>query len=235
MLSPLLNVGLLTPREVLDRALEQAETHEVPLNDLEGFVRQLIGWREFMRGVYVTDAEAMRSSNVRKQRRLPGPAWREGTLGIPPYDDALKTLHRYGWNHHIERLMVIANLMNLAELAPATVYDFFMDHYLDAYDWVMVPNVFGMGLTSDDGTFATKPYICGSNYWLKMSDYRKGDWCNVVDGLYWRFVDHHRAALAANPRTAVMPRNLDRLKTERRELIFTAAGQFLDRHTRLPA
>lgn len=230
-LAPLLNIGLLTPQEVLERVLEQAQEQQVPINDLEGFVRQLIGWREFIRGVYESDGAAMRTHNARNQQRQPGPAWYSGRLGIPPYDDAIATMHRYGWNHHIDRLMVIANLMNLAELEPTRVCDFFMDHYLDAYDWVMVPNVYGMGLNSDANTFATKPYICGSNYWLKMSDYRRGDWCDVVDGLYWRFVAEHRETLASNPRTAMMPRNLDRLKPARQSLIFSAAHAFLDRHT----
>ena len=230
-LSPLLNLGLITPDEVLEKALAYAAEQAVPINDREGFVRQLIGWREFIHGVYQRHGPAMRSANQRSQSRRLTAAWHEGTLGIPPYDDAVKTLQNYGWNHHIERLMVIANLMNLAEIEPHDVYEFFMAGYLDAYDWVMVPNVYGMGLNSDDNTFATKPYICGSNYWLKMSDYRKGDWCDVVDGLYWRFVRVHRKTLAANPRTAMMPRNLDRLKAERKTTIFAAADAFLEQHT----
>jgi deoxyribodipyrimidine photolyase-related protein len=231
-LSPLLNLGLLTPDEVLERALAQAEASAVPINDVEGFTRQLIGWREFVHGVYQRHGEDMRHANQRRQTRRLTDSWHEGALGIPPYDDAVKTMRRYGWNHHIERLMVIANLMNLAEIQPLDVHEFFMTWYLDAYDWVMVPNVYGMGLNSDDNTFATKPYICGSNYWLKMSDYGKGDWTDVVDGLYWRFVREHRDTLARNPRTAMMPRNLDRLKGTRKTAIFAAADQFLKAHTR---
>jgi len=231
-LSPLLNLGLLTPSEVLDRALAFADKNAIPLNDLEGFVRQLIGWREFVYGVYVNHGVPMRVANSRDQTRGMMPSWVNGQLGIPPFDHAIATLKRTGWNHHIERLMVIANLMNLAQIEPDAVYEFFMTHYIDAYDWVMVPNVYGMGLNSDDNTFATKPYICGSNYWLKMSDYKKGDWCNVVDGLYWRFVDRHKETLARNPRTAVLPANLKRLTGERRQLLFSAADQFMKQHTR---
>jgi len=174
----------------------------------------------------------MRAANSRNQTHSMLPSWSLGELGIPPFDDAIKTLRRTGWNHHIERLMVIANLMNLAQIEPTEVYEFFMTHYVDAYDWVMVPNVYGMGLNSDNNTFATKPYICGSNYWLKMSDYKKGDWCNVVDGLYWRFVERHQATLARNPRTAVLPANLKRLSGERRQLLFSAADAFMAQHTR---
>ncbi len=127
--------------------------------------------------------------------------------------------------------MVIANLMNLAQIEPDDVFEFFMTNYVDAYEWVMVPNVYGMGLNSDHNTFATKPYICGSNYWLKMSDYRKGPWCDVVDGLYWKFVDRHRDVLSRNPRTAMMLANFNRLKSDRKQIIFSAADQFLQRHT----
>ena len=103
--------------------------------------------------------------------------------------------------------------------------------FVDSSDWVMVPNVYGMGLFSDGGIFATKPYICGSNYLLKMSDYKKGPWCDVMDGLYWRFIDKNRDFFVTNPRLALMPRALDRLKSERRQTIFAAAEDFLAKHT----
>lgn len=234
-LSPLINLGLVTPQEVLDRTLLFADQNVVPINDLEGFVRQLIGWREFMFGVYVVEGESMRHTNSRTQTRRMTPAWLAGDLGIPPFDDAIATLKRTGWNHHIERLMIIANLMNLAQIEPGQVFEFFMTNYLDAYDWVMVPNVYGMGLNSDNNTFATKPYICGSNYWLKMSDYQKGPWCDVVDGLYWQFVDRHRDVLAENTRTAMMLANLRRLNPERKHVIYNAADRFIAQHTQAPA
>jgi deoxyribodipyrimidine photolyase-related protein len=106
-----------------------------------------------------------------------------------------------------------------------------MEMFVDSSEWVMGPNVYGMGLFSDGGVFATKPYLCGSNYLLKMSDYARGEWCDIVDGLYWRFIDKHRDFFAGNPRLAVMPRTLDRLKEERRATIFAAAEAFLEEHT----
>jgi deoxyribodipyrimidine photolyase-related protein len=136
-----------------------------------------------------------------------------------------------GWAHHIERLMVVGNLMNLARIHPQAVHQWFMEMYVDSAHWVMGPNVYGMALFSDGGIFATKPYICGSSYIRKMGDYGKGDWCDVVDGLYWRFVHDHQAYLAKNHRTAMMPRNLARLKADRRETIFSAADDFLKRKT----
>jgi len=232
VLSPLLNVGLITPREVLSRTLEHASANEVPLNDLEGFVRQLIGWREFVRGVYRKYSAPMRERNAWQAKRSMAPTWLQANTGIPPLDAALRHARDFAWNHHIERLMVIANLMNLCEIAPRDAYRFFMAHYADAYDWVMVPNVFGMGLTSDGGIFATKPYICGSNYLRKMSDYPGGAWCDIVDGLYWRFVLKHRAVLSMNPRLGVMTASADRLDPGRRARLLAAADAFLAAHTR---
>ena len=128
--------------------------------------------------------------------------------------------------------MVVANLMTLCEIEPKAAHRWFMEMYVDSASWVMGPNVYGMGVFSDGGIFATKPYICGSNYLLKMSDYKKGPWCDVMDGLYWRFIDNNREFFSTNPRLALMPRALDRLKPERKEIIFSAAEAFLLRHTR---
>ena len=127
--------------------------------------------------------------------------------------------------------MVIANLMNLSEIHPNDVYEYFMTYYIDAYDWVMVPNVYGMGLNSEGGVFATKPYICGSNYLLKMSDFPKGDWCDIVDGLYWRFVANNLSELQGNQRMAFFSKGLQQLDGERKQRIFSAADAFLERCT----
>ncbi len=231
VLSPLMNVGLITPEEVIERVLEAADDRQVPLNDLEGFIRQIIGWREFIRGAYRRYGRTMRNRNVwGGERRLAG-TWQSATTGLLPLDAALRTNRDYAWNHHIERLMVIANLMNLAGIRPDEVYRFFMANYVDAYDWVMVPNVFGMGLTSDGGIFATKPYICGSNYIRRMSDYPGGDWTEVMNGLYWRFVSRHRDLLARNPRLAMITRTLDRMAPDRLRRLFGLAETFIDEHT----
>ena len=140
--------------------------------------------------------------------------------------------NRLGWAHHIQRLMVVANLMTLCEIRPTSAWRWFMEMYVDSSEWVMGPNVFGMGIFSDGGVFATKPYICGSNYLLKMSDYKRADWCETVDGLYWRFIHKNRDFFQSNPRLALMPRALDRLDPERRSRIFAAAETFLAQATR---
>lgn len=233
-LSPLLNIGLITPEEVLQAVLTAAAEQQIPINDLEGFVRQLIGWREFVRGTYLRHAEQMRSGNAWNAQRRMADSWRLGQTGILPLDQAMTTANQYAWNHHIERLMIIANLQNLCEIHPQDAFRFFMETHIDAYDWVMVPNLFGMGLTSDNGVFATKPYICGSNYMLRMSDYGKGEWCDTVDGLYWRFIAKHRAKLEAQPRLKMMVGALDRMDGARRERIINQADAFLAAHTLPP-
>jgi deoxyribodipyrimidine photolyase-related protein len=232
VLSPFLNIGLITPDEVIKRALEAADARQVPLNDLEGFIRQVVGWREFIRGAYRRHGHTMRNRNVWGGNRELTDSWTNAATGLTPLDSALQTNQDYGWNHHIERLMVIANLMNLAEIHPSAVYRFFMANYIDAYDWVMVPNVFGMGLTSDGGIFTSKPYICGSNYIRRMSDHPGGDWTDVMDGLYWRFVSKHRQLLACNPRLAMMTRVLDRMDRKRLRYLAERAESFISEHTR---
>ena len=229
LLSPCINLGLLTPDEVVARVLEKADG--VPLQSLEGFVRQVIGWREFVRGVYREFGEKQEESNFWAHEREFTSAWYDGTTGIMPLDETIQTAQRLGWTHHIPRLMVLGNLMTLCEIRPTAAHRWFMEMFVDSSEWVMGPNVYGMGLFSDGGVFATKPYLCGSNYLLKMSDYKKGPWCDVVDGLYWRFIDKHREFFAGNPRLAVMPRTLDRLSESRRETIFSAAEDFLEQHT----
>ncbi len=231
VLSPTLNLGLITPDEVLDRALEAGEKRDVPINALEGFVRQIIGWREFIRGTDRHFGQRQAESNFWDHHRKLAPCWYDGTTGLLPLDDAIRKTVKLGWAHHIERLMVLGNLMLLCEVEPSAAYQWFMEMFVDSSDWVMGPNVYGMALFSDGGVFSTKPYICGSNYILKMSDYGKGDWCDVMDGLYWRFVDRHRAFFSGNPRLAVMPKTLDRIGDERRTRIFELADRFIDRVT----
>ena len=229
LLSPYLNMGLLTPDEVVDQVVAAAD--EMPIQSVEGFVRQVIGWREFVRGVYREFGDRQEKANFWSHERELTTAWYAGETGIPPLDDVILSVQELGWAHHIPRLMILGNLMTLCEIRPQSAHRWFMEMFVDSSEWVMGPNVYGMGLFSDGGIFATKPYICGSNYLLKMSDYKKGDWCETVDGLYWRFIDKHRDFFAGNPRLALMPRALDRLDEERRKRIFAAAQEFIDTHT----
>jgi len=223
-----LNNGLLTPLQVIDAVLEYHQKTPVSLPSLEGFVRQIIGWREYIRGLYVTQGTKMRSSNALGKERALSAAWWDGTTGLPPVDDVITKVQKHAYAHHIERLMIMGNSMLLCDIHPDDVYTWFMSMFIDAYDWVMVPNVYGMSQFSDLGSMVTKPYISGSNYILNMSHYQKDDWCDVWDGLFWGFVEHHQDLLAKNPRTSMMVKNLKRLNDDRRRIIAYRAKDFLD-------
>ncbi len=230
-LSPYINLGLITPELIIKKVLDFHIKHKIRLNSLEGYIRQVIGWREFMRGIYQSYSDEMENGNFFNHNRKMKKSWYEGSTGLPPLDHAIKNALNYGWSHHIERLMILSNIMNLCEIKPTIVYKWFMEMFVDSSDWVMVPNVYGMGLFSDGGIFATKPYICGSSYFMKMMDFKKGDWCNIMDGLYWRFIDRNRKFFLRNPRLSMMVRIFDKMKTDRKKLILSAADKFIKQNT----
>lgn len=210
VLSPLLNIGILTPQEVIQATLSFAESNEVPINSLEGFLRQILGWREFVRASYVVAGNSQRALNFfHHHHKIPKKFWK-GSTGMLPIDLAVKNVLRTGYCHHIERLMVLGNFLLLTECSPDEVYGWFMGNFVDAYDWVMVPNVYGMSQYADGGKMVTKPYISGSNYLLKMSNYEKGDWTEIWDGLFWRFLQRHRELFYSNPRTHVLVKLLEK-------------------------
>ena len=144
VLTPMMNIGLITPDVVIDKALAYAKLHQVPLNSVEGFIRQIVGWREFIRGMYQSRGVYQRTHNFWAFKRSIPPSFYNGTTGIKPVDDAIKKVLHTGYCHHIERLMILGNIMVLCEFDPDHVYRWFMELFIDAYDWVMVPNVYGM-------------------------------------------------------------------------------------------
>ncbi|HQX50250.1 MAG TPA: cryptochrome/photolyase family protein [Planctomycetaceae bacterium] len=202
VLTPALNIGLLSPQQIIDAALERAD--DVPLNSLEGFVRQIIGWREYMRGVYRIHGRKQRNGNFWQHEQPMPKSFYDGTTGIEPVDTVIRRVLKHAYCHHIERLMILGNFMLLCEIDPNAIYQWFMEFFIDAYDWVMVPNVYGMSQHADGGLITTKPYISGSSYVLKMSRFRKGNWCPIWDALYWRFIHKHQEFFAANHRMSVM-------------------------------
>lgn len=209
VLTPTLNIGLISPQQILERALRHSE--RIPLNSLEGFVRQIIGWREYIRMVYRSLGTPQRTRNYWQHHRPLPRAFYDGSTGIEPVDHVIHRVLRDGYCHHIERLMILGNFMLLCEIHPDAIYRWFMEMFVDAYDWVMVPNVYGMSQHADGGTITTKPYISGSSYVLKMSNFKKGPWCEVWDGLYWSFIARHRSFFESNPRMKVMTGQLDRM------------------------
>jgi deoxyribodipyrimidine photolyase-related protein len=227
-LTPMLNVGLLTPEFILERTLEFSQNNSVPLNSLEGFIRQLIGWREFMRGVYVFHGGKQRSTNFWKFTKPMPSSFYSGTTGITPIDVVIQKVIKTGYCHHIERLMVLGNFMLLCEINPDAVYRWFMELFIDSYDWVMTPNIYGMSQFADGGLMATKPYISGSNYIIKMSNYKKGDWQKPWDGLFWRFLHIQRDFFLGNPRLGMLVRNFDKMTKEKQKNHLDAADTFLN-------
>ncbi len=229
VLTPMLNIGLLTPEKVLERTLAYAKDKKIPINCLEGLVRQLIGWREFIRGAYVHLGVSCRQGNFWEFEDKPIPkAFYEGTTGIAPVDCVIHRVLEHGWCHHIERLMIVGNFMLLCGFHPTKVYNWFSELFVDAYDWVMVPNVYGMSQFADGGAFTTKPYISGSNYVRKMSDFSKGDWCDVWDGLFWTFIKSHEDFFRSQHRLGMMAKQLDRMKQETLNRHQEQAESFLD-------
>ena len=229
VLTPMLNVGLLSPGSVIDKAIAYAEEQQVPINSLEGFVRQIIGWREFIRGMYECKGVESRNGNFWGFERKIPLSFYNGTTGIEPVDATIKQVLQTGYCHHIERLMVLGNFMLLCEFHPKEVYRWFMELFIDAYDWVMVPNVYGMSQFADGGLFATKPYISGSNYLLKMSNYSKGPWQATWDGLFWRFMDLNRDFFLKNPRLGMLVRSFDKMSDEKQQLHHHNAQRFLEK------
>ncbi len=227
VLSPMLNIGLISPQQIIDQALAFSNKNNIPLNSLEGFIRQIMGWREFIRIVYEREGSKQRTTNYWKfTRKIPASFW-NGTTGIAPIDITIKKALATGYCHHIERLMVLGNFMLLCEFDPDEVYKWFMEMFIDAYDWVMVPNVYGMTQFADGGLMTTKPYISGSNYLMKMSDYEKGEWQPVWDGLFWRFMHVHRTFFLSNPRIGMLVHTFDKMSSDKQKTHLDNANNFL--------
>ena len=227
VLTPMLNVGLITPKEIIDACLLYAQENKIPINSTEGFVRQIIGWREFIRGIYECRGSEERTTNYWKFKKKIPASFYDGTTGIPPIDQTIKKLLKTGYCNHIERLMVLGNFMMLCEFDPDEVYRWFMELFVDAYDWVMVTNIYGMSQFADGGLMATKPYISGSNYIIKMSNYKKGEWQAVWDGLFWRFMHTHRNFFLSNPRLGMLVHMFDKMPVEKQQVHLDNGERYL--------
>jgi len=227
MLSAMINIGLLTPAQVITEAIEYASMNEIPLNSLEGFIRQIMGWREFIRIVYEKEGIFQRTRNYWGfTRKIPGSFW-TGDTGIHPVDLVIKKTLTSGYAHHIERLMVIGNFFLLCEFDPDEVFRWFMEMHIDAYDWVMVPNVYGMTQFADGGLMTTKPYISGSNYLMKMGNWDKGSWQLIWDGLFWRFMHVHRSFFLNNPRLGMLVHMFDKMDEQKQKTHLKHANDYL--------
>ena len=232
-----LNCGLLDARECIEAAEQTYHHGDAPLNAVEGFIRQILGWREFIRGMYWHHMPAYATKNaLNAQRPLPDFFW-TGKTDMQCLAQAIDQTHRYAYAHHIQRLMIIGNFALLAGLSPEAVQNWFLLVYADAYEWVELPNVQGMILYADDGAFASKPYAASGAYISKMSNYCQGCRYNVKDKngedacpfnyLYWDFIMRHEARWRNNPRMAMMVRQLDKMSQEKRAIIQQDTLHFL--------
>ena len=229
LLSPLINCGLLSPLDVVQHSMKYYREKNIPINSCEGFIRQIIGWREFIRGVYVAKGSQERTTNFWGfSRKIPN-SFYEGNTGIEPVDDTIHKIKASSYANHIERLMIMGNFMLLCEFDPDEVYKWFMEVFIDSYDWVMVPNVYGMSQFADGGLMSTKPYISSSNYIIKMSNYKKGEWCKVWDALFWNFMDKQRSFFLKNPRMRMLISSFDKMDNTKRENFLITADNYLNK------
>jgi deoxyribodipyrimidine photolyase-related protein len=238
-LSAAMNLKLLSPREVIAAAVTAWRERALPLQSVEGFVRQVIGWREFIRGIYWLDMPRLRDANhYGHARALPRWYW-TGDTGMNCMRAAIGQTLRHGYAHHIQRLMVTGQFALLAGIEPQQVEDWYLAVYVDAVEWVELPNVAGMALYADGGRFTSKPYVASGAYIQRMSNYcdgcryspsaRSGEAACPVTVLYWHFLDRHETEFAANPRTALMAKNLSKLAHAERTAIREGAARMLER------
>jgi len=228
LLSPLINSGLLSPKQIINKAEVFYQSNNIGINSYEGFIRQIIGWREFIQIIYKRNNIELRNGNFWGFEDKPIPSsFYTGNTGIRPLDDSIKNILETGYAHHIERLMIIGNLMLLCRFHPNRVYQWFMELFIDSYDWVMVPNVYGMSQFSNGGLFTTKPYISGSNYIRKMSNYKSEDWCETWDSLFWTFIDDYKDIFKSQYRFSMILRNLENMDKNKRVIHKHNAHKFL--------
>ena len=229
LISSLLNTGLLVPMDVISETLDFSREYNIPINSLEGFIRQIIGWREFVRGIYLLKGKYQKKSNYLGNFRKLNDKFYKGATSIIPVDNTINKTIQYSYAHHIERLMIMGNFMLLCEIEPKEVYKWFMELFIDAFDWVMIPNVFGMSQYADGGLMSSKPYFSSSNYIIKMSDYKKENWCSIWDSLYWRFLYKKRDFIKDNPRMKLTLYNLDKMGKNKIKDYINISEAFLEK------
>jgi deoxyribodipyrimidine photolyase-related protein len=238
LLSTSLNLKLITPLEVVSRAEAAYRAGRADLASVEGFIRQILGWREFIRGVYFLDGDALKQANhYQHARALPAWYW-TGETHMNCMRQAINQTLDYGYAHHIQRLMITGMFGVLAEITPQQICDWYLAVYVDAVEWVELPNTAGMALFANGGRFTSKPYVASGAYVKRMSNYcdgcrykpevKTGATACPMTTLYWHFLDKHRDAFVNNMRTALMIKNLDKLSDDERAAIRIEANKRLE-------
>jgi deoxyribodipyrimidine photolyase-related protein len=238
VLSPYLNIGLLLPVEVCEAALNAYRQGSAPLSAVEGFLRQILGWREYMRGIYWRQMPAYAQTNYfNAHRPLPAFYW-TGKTAMQCLRETLEATRRNAYAHHIQRLMLTGNFALLAGIAPAQVEAWYLAVYADAFEWVELPNTHGMALYADGGLLGSKPYAASGAYIQRMSNYctgctydpkiKRGPKACPFNILYWHFLMTHEAHLVSNPRMALPYRTLAGMAADHRQAIRQEAIAFLN-------
>jgi deoxyribodipyrimidine photolyase-related protein len=238
LLSSSLNLKLLNPREVIAAAEHAQRERDLDLASVEGFIRQVLGWREFIRGVYFLDMPALKAANhFAHKNDLPKWYW-TGETQMNCLKQCITQTLDYGYAHHIQRLMITGMFGVTAEIEPQQLCDWYLAVYVDAVEWVELPNTAGMALFANGGRFTSKPYVASGAYVKRMSNYCNGcrykpevktgtNACPLTT-LYWNFLDKHEKALASNPRTSLMVKNLTRMSKDERIAIRIEANRMID-------
>ena len=237
VLTPMMNIGLITDNEVLDIIMKYKD--KISIQSFEGFIRQIIGWRNYMYSIYLLEGDKLKSMNFFNHTNPLNKniMWTAKT-NILPIDNIINKIIKYSYAHHIERLMYLGNFMLLCMIKPNDVYEIFMEWTIDAYEWVMVPNVYGMSQFCDGGKIMTHPYFASSNYILKMSDYHcapkpkenvsiKDNWCNIFDSLYYNFINTHKEYLSKNYFTARQVSHWTKKSDKDKKILLDNAKKYL--------
>ena len=232
LIAPMFNIGLINPSDIISNVMKSKA--KIKINNVEGFLRQIIGWREYQRYCYLYYYEKMTKSNIFENDRKLTSSLYEGTTGLPPVDDAIKTAFKTGYLHHIQRLMVMSNIFNLMDISPNESYKWFMEFSLDSYDWLMTQNVYSMGMWADGGLTMRKPYISTAGYVLKMSNYKEprnlkeGDfnWTEVWRSLFYRKIIQHRKIFEKTPYIFQI-KTWDKMKETDKSNLLDMANKFI--------
>ena len=238
LLSPYLNCGLLTAKQVCDAAEKAWMSGDAPLNAVEGFIRQILGWREYVRGIYWLKMPDYANENrLGNTRELPRYYW-DGKTHMACMSDCFENTFDHAYAHHIQRLMVTGNFALITGIKPEAICDWYLAVYADAYDWVELPNTLGMVMHADGGYLGSKPYAASGNYIHKMSDYCKHCHYNVktrsehdscpFNSLYWHFINRHREEFSGNQRMSMIYRSFDRMKDDEKDRTLARAEQLLN-------
>ena len=229
-LSFALNTKMLHPMEVIQAAITAAQENAdrtIGIEQLEGFIRQILGWREYMRGIYWTLMPKLGRMNFFNHRdALPDYYWTAETQ-MRCMQAAIGQSLQHAYAHHIQRLMVTGNFALLVDVHPDAVDQWYLGIYIDAIQWVELPNTRAMSQFADGGLMSTKPYISSSNYLMKMGNFQKGAWQSVWDGLFWRFMHTHRDFFLSNPRLGMLVRTFDKMNDDKKNAHLRIAKDFL--------